>query len=88
MWLACTACISSLPDFDAVGIIVGEGQAPVVIVPWDDLSPTKTPFSVPPAMILYVTPQASLSIVTVAVPLVTEAFPEYIHVNELPYAVY
>ena len=54
-----------------VGVITGgQGRLSAVTVPWDDLGPTKSPLSVPPAMIVYVTPHSSPLSVTVAVPLV------------------
>ena len=53
-----------------VGVITGQGRLSAVIVPWDDLGPTKSPLSVPPAMIVYVTPHSSPLSVTVALPLV------------------
>ena len=54
------------------------GHGPVVTVPWDDLGPTKSPLSVPPAMIVYVTPHSSPLTVTVAVPLVIGELPDII----------
>ena len=72
--------MSSLPDVDVVdarvGVITG-GQGPVVIGPRDNLGPTKTLLSVPPAVIVYIVSQASPSIVTVAIPLATEAVPKH-----------
>ena len=73
--------MSSLPVIDdVVGTIVGVtpiGQGPIV-VPRGDLGPTNSPLSVPPAVIVYGTPQASSLIVTVAIPLVIGAVSEYI----------
>ena len=48
--------------------------------PWVDLGPIKVSLSVPPAMIVYVTPHSSPLIVTVAIPLVIGALPKlYTH---------
>ena len=73
--------MSSSPVIDVVGttvdVILG-GQGPAVIVPWDDLGPTNCPLSVPPAVIVYVTPQANPLSVTVAIVLVIGAIPECI----------
>ena len=53
---------------DMVGNIVDDitGQGPAVILPWDELGPTKSPLNVPPAMIVYATPHCSPLTVTVA----------------------
>ena len=56
---------------DAVDDITGQG--PAVIFLWDNLGPTNSSLSVPPAMIVYVTPHSSPSTVTVAIPLITGA---------------
>ena len=52
-------------------VITGHGT--VVMFPWDDLGPTKSPLSVPPAMIVYVTPHCSPLTVTVAILLIVGA---------------
>ena len=59
-------------DEDDIGVIMITGQGPV-IVPKDKLGPTKLPLRVPPAVIVFTTPQANLLILTVAIPLVIEA---------------
>ena len=73
----------SLPVVDVVArvVVIPGGQEPAVIVPRDDLGPTKPPLSVPPAMIVYVTPHASPLSVTVDIPLVIGAVPKCVNVR-------
>ena len=56
-------------------LVILIGQRPAVTVLRDDLDPTKSPLSVPRAMIVYVTSHCSPLTVTVAVPLVIGAVP-------------
>ena len=60
--------VDRVAEGDMVGDTVDDitGQVPVVMLPWDELGPTKSPLSVPPAMIVYVTPHCSPLTVTVA----------------------
>ena len=74
----------SLPVIDVVTtvlVVSPGGQGPAVTVPRDDLGPTNTPLSVPPTMIVYVTPHSSPLTVTIAIPLVIGAVPEYVNVR-------
>ena len=52
-------------------------HTPVVILPYDDPGPTRVPLlCIPPAVMLYVTPQCSELTVTIAIPLLIGALPE------------
>ena len=51
--------------------------------PWDDLGPTKSPLSVPPAMIVYVTPHCSPLTVTVTIALVIGPVPFITNVKKI-----
>ena len=67
---------------DMVGDIIVDditGQVPAVMLPCDELGPTKSPSRVPPTMIVYVTPQCSPLTVTVADWLVIGAIPVIRH---------
>ena len=64
-------------DGDNIGVITITGQGPV-IVPKDEFGPTKFPLRVPPAMIVFTTPQGNPLILTVAILLVIEAIPTHI----------
>ena len=48
----------------------------ITVAPWDDVGPTKSPLSVPPATIVYATPHSNTLTVTVAIPLVIGAVPD------------
>ena len=77
-----TSCISLPVVTVVVGVITGgQGRLSAVTVPWDDLGPTKSPLSVPPAMIVYVTPHSSPLSVTVALPLVIVVLSVYTNVR-------
>ena len=57
--------------------LAANGQAPVVIFPYDDPGPTRVPLvSIPHATILYATPQCSELTVTIAISPVMGAVPE------------
>ena len=76
--------MSPLPVIDVVAtvvVVIPGGQGPAVVVPRDDLGPTKSPLSLPPAMIVYVTPHASPLTVTVDIPLVIGAVSECVNVR-------
>ena len=50
---------------------------PVVIAPLGDPGPTRVPLlCIPSAVVLYVTPQCSELIITIATPLMMEALPK------------
>ena len=66
-----------LVGIEALGV-VSEEQLPIA-VPKVDISPNNSPPSLPPAVIAYVTPQFSPSIVTVAIELLTGPVPKMIH---------
>ena len=73
----------SLPFIDVVAtvvVVIPGGQGPASTVPTDDLGPTNSPLSVPPAVIVYVTPQANPLSVIVDIPLVVGAVPECVNV--------
>ena len=55
-------------------LVNGHGLA--VTFPWGILGPTKFPLSVPPAIIVYVTPHSTPLTVTIAIPLIAAAVPE------------
>ena len=71
--------VNFLPyDGNNIGVIVITGQGPV-IVPKDEVGPTKLPLRVPPAMIVFNTPQANPLNSTVAILFVIEEEPTYIY---------
>ena len=70
-----------------VGVIT-TGQGPIA-VPWDNLGPTKFPWRVPPAMIVYVTPQPRPSNTTSAIRVSsdTSAITESVNIQRYVWAI-
>ena len=66
-----------LVGIEAVGV-VSEEQL-LIAVPKVDIGPNNSPPNLPPAVIVYVTPQFSPPIVTVAIELLTEPVSKMIH---------
>ena len=60
---------STVPDTEHAG------HGPAVMFPWDDLGPTKSPLSDPPAVTVYVPWHFSPLTVTIAIPLDIGAVP-------------
>ena len=77
MYIATRTCNVKISYAKAPVVLMGHG--PVVIVPLDDLAPTRSPLSVPPAVIVYVTSHSSPVTVTVPTTLDTGAVPDDIN---------
>ena len=77
MFVWMQASLFLLVGIEALGV-VSEEQLPIA-VPKVDIGPNNSPPSLPPAVIVYVTPQFSPSIVTVAIELLTGPVPKMIH---------
>ena len=69
MFVWMQASLFLLVSIEAVGV-VSEEQLPIA-VPKVDIGPNNSPPSLPPAVIVYVTPQFSPPIVTIAIKLLT-----------------